>query len=88
MAAAITRIESGTNKENCSARCIASSAGRREISQTVAPLLNMQGVRLTADPSTNSLIVQGSPEQIESVERLIARLDSAVSAENPPSPGR
>jgi hypothetical protein len=59
-----------------------------EISLTVAPLLNMQGVRLTADPSTNSLIVQGSPDQIESLERLIARLDSAVAAENPPSPGR
>ncbi|MCC6283753.1 MAG: hypothetical protein IT439_00415 [Phycisphaerales bacterium] len=60
-----------------------SHAPAGELSLVVAPLLDLRGVRVTSDARTNSLIVQGSDAQLDSLELLISKLDVAAPAEPP-----
>ncbi|MEZ6043011.1 MAG: secretin N-terminal domain-containing protein [Planctomycetaceae bacterium] len=56
-----------------------------EVGESITGFLNGRGglgpdVQITANPRTNSLIVNGSPRDLEEVEQLIEQLDTGASA--------
>ncbi len=48
-----------------------------EVLKTLQPILEGQNVTVGVDERTNSLIVIGSPEVLEIIRNLVARLDEA-----------